>query len=121
MNPTTHSRRQFDYRDFLRRFRAACLQRGIDPQRGATSFQVVHWHSAQRAGAARGGARWWRHHTLWLAAPPYRSVVEEAAIWNLFMEGYGREMKSYAEAMRRRRMRMPLRELHERQAERRTR
>lgn len=86
--------REFDRGEFVRGFRAACAQRGIDPLEGATSFEVVHVRSERRRGLGRTRrSRWWRQHSLWLASPPYRSIVEEEAIWNLFVESYGGEIQ----------------------------
>jgi hypothetical protein len=121
MNQPMTSRPKFDYEDFVRGFRAACAQRGIDPLEGATSFQVVHY-CAERQLAARLALkpkRWWLRHHYWQASLPHHSEVEEETFWNLFIEGYTLELNRVVRAMRLKRMNLPLRELHQLQAERR--
>ena len=122
MNQNMTSRPQFDYGEFVRRFRVVCARSGIDPLTGATSFQVVHLMAEQPTNRLKYKPnRWWLQHDLWLDSQPQHSEVEEEAIWNLFIEGYRLEMNRVVRAMRLRRMRMPLRELHRRQAEQRKR
>lgn len=79
--------RQFDYDEFVRGFHAACARRGIDPQEGATSYEVV-LVLADEAEARRVYDQWWLRHQLWWECEPYHSEVEEEVIWNLFLQSY---------------------------------
>ncbi len=83
-------RRGFNYDEFVRGFRAACAQQGIDPARGATGYQVVNVVVDRRRAARRqrrsAQQHWWQNPGLWLNCPPYRSETEQQAVWNLFTE-----------------------------------
>ena len=123
----------FNYDEYVRGFRAACVRRGIDPLEGATGYQVVHvvaehrraaWRHAAERQAAQQQRRWWQHHEMWLNCPPYRSETEQEAIWGVFRQAYGETMRRFTRLCLRRMERgaaiasqekMPLRELHQRQ------
>ena len=109
------SARNFHYDDYLRDFRAACAQRGIDPIQGASGYQVVHLTAEQRR-AARPLDRWWQRHELWTDCPPYRSETEEEALWQMFSEAYLLTVRRVVQAKRLHRAMLSLRELHEVQA-----
>lgn len=86
MTPT----KKFNYDEYVRGFRAACAQRGIDPAHGANGYQVVNT-VVDRRRAARQRAKhpqrhWWQNPGLWLNCPPYRSETEQQAVWNLFTQ-----------------------------------
>ncbi|MFN8451026.1 MAG: hypothetical protein U0521_21225 [Anaerolineae bacterium] len=104
----------FNYDTFVGEYRAACAERGIDPTRGATGYQVVHV-TAERRRTAYCDDGWWRRHDLWLNSPPYHSDTEQQALWNLFAQAYVLMAIRLAWAVRRRRER-PLRDLHRRAA-----
>jgi hypothetical protein len=101
----------FDYDSFVGEYRAACAERGIDPARGATGYQVVHV-TAERRRTARQADRWWQRHELWLNCPPYHSDTEQEAVWNLFMQAYVLMAIRLARAVRLRRREMARRDLH---------
>jgi len=94
--------RKFDRGEFVRGFRAACARRGINPLEGATSFEVVRYRIERgRALRRTRRGRWWQRSSLWLECAPYRSRVEEEAIWNVFVESYDAEVKRLVRAQRR--------------------
>lgn len=68
-------------------FRAACEQRGINPETGPTGYQVAQLRAEQRR-AAFVESNWWKDHELWLDSYPHASTVEHAALWNIFSEAY---------------------------------
>lgn len=105
----------FDYDSFVGEYRAACAERGIDPARGATGYQVVHVTAEQRRTACQPD-RWWERHDLWLNCPPYHSDTEQQAVWNLFTQAYVQVAIRLARALRRRQMQVPLRDLDRRRA-----
>lgn len=108
----------FDYDSFVDEYRAACAERGIDPARGATGYQVVHVTAEQRKRAQQADC-WWQRHDLWLNAPPYHSETEHEAIWSLFTQAYTLMAIRLARVVRQQRLRqrqLPLRELHRKRA-----
>ncbi len=109
------SARRFDYDEFVGDFRAACAHYGIDPARGANGYQVVHVIAETRRAAVQPSA-WWMRHDLWLNSAPDRSDTEQEAIWNIFLQAYGRMARVVAQAIRLQRAQMTLRELNQRQA-----
>lgn len=68
-------------------FLTACKKRGVDPETGATGYQVVELRAEQRR-AAFVESNWWKDHELWLDSYPHVSTVEHAALWNIFSEAY---------------------------------
>jgi len=116
------STQTFDYDNYRRGFRAACVQRGIDPLKGANAYQVAHFRAEQRSrDRQRTIDRWWQQHDLWTACPPYHSDTEEDAIWELFHQTYLLTLHRILRAKRRQREWMPLRELHQHQQQQRSR
>ncbi len=93
-------RSSFDYDAFMRAYRAACAARGIDPERGASGYQVVHVITERKA--KRQADRWWQRHERWLSCPPYRSDTEQEAIWNVFTQAYAITAARMADAICRR-------------------
>lgn len=88
------SLQKFNYDEFVRGFRAACAEHGIDPAAGANRYQVVNAVVERRraARASRSGVpqrRWWQNPDIWLHCPPYHSETEQKAIWNVFMQAHG--------------------------------
>src|SRR4051812_42429678 len=108
------STRPFDYDEFVHDFRDACAQYGIDPALGATEYQVVHVIAETRRRAYQPGG-WWMQHDLWLNSAPYRSDTEQEAIWNVFLQAYGKMARRVAQAIRLQRAQMALWELRQRQ------
>jgi hypothetical protein len=106
------STQHFDYDDFVRKFRAACARRGIDPQEGASGYQIVHI-TAQQRHEARPIDRWWLQNDLWRDDPPYHSETEQGAIWLLFRQTYLIELRCITSQRRLQRGIMALRELHQ--------
>lgn len=77
----------FDAAAFKRAWRAACEQYGIDPEEGATGYQVANLLAERRKAAPR--SQWWADDDqMWAYAPPYISEVEEAAIYSVFEQAY---------------------------------
>ncbi len=112
--------RRFDYDEFVDDFRAACARRGIDPVRGASSYQVVHVAAELRRADAPIDC-WWRRHELWLDCPPYRSDTEQEALFRIFTQAYGSLARRFAQTVRLRRGQLSLRELHAQRRQRETR
>ncbi len=83
----------FNYVRFRAEFRAVCVRRGIDPQRGATSYDRVHITAEERKAAQLRALQarpcWWSDFERWTYAPPYRSSTEATALYHLFMITYG--------------------------------
>ncbi len=79
----------FDIEAFKRAWREKCATAGIDPVEGATAYQVANLVAERRTAVPR--SCWWAEDdALWYFAPPYRSEVEEAALWQVFYDA--REM-----------------------------
>ncbi len=78
--------RRFDYPRYKAQFRSACAARGVDPLRGATTYQAANIRAEQRR--ARRCGRWWLNERLWEDAPPYHSPGELAVIRALLDEAY---------------------------------
>jgi len=106
--------RRFDYDEYVKQFRTACAQRGIDPLDGATGYQVVHFKAEQRRAAwlRESADRWWLQHDLWTDCPPYHSDTEQVVFWELFRSTYLIALRRIRDERRRQRGLMALRDLH---------
>jgi hypothetical protein len=93
-------RKPFDAKGFARRFREACVERGIDPEAGATGYAVVHAVVEQKRAAWRDDG-WWLDHNRWLSCPPYRNEVEEEAIWRVFKQAFALMLEAELEHLQR--------------------
>lgn len=81
---------RFNYAAFRDGFRAACARRGIDPERGASVYDVVKYNAEQRKAAyIENQDQWWRDFDQWTFAPPHRSSTEALALFHLFEITYG--------------------------------
>ena len=103
----------FDYQAFKRAWRERCAENGIDPVEGATAYQVVNARAQQRNAEPR--SCWWAEDdALWHFAPPYRSEVEEEALWRVFYAAreqiYVRRVRGQRRCLRPRVRKHPLRE-----------
>lgn len=100
-------RRQFDYTAFVEGYREACKPWGIDPEQGATGYQVVRVLAERERrrwlAIPREERLWWRQrHEAWLMAHPYRSDTEHEAFWRLFVQAYALTMLQLERFFRRR-------------------
>jgi hypothetical protein len=73
----------FHLEAFKRAWREKCAQHGIDPVEGATGYQVANLLAERRKAAPKSD--WWTDDdAMWYHAPPYRSYVEELAVWLVY-------------------------------------
>lgn len=103
--------RRFNYDEFLSGFRAACARWGVDPETGATSYQVIHIR-VDLARAAHQPDLWWQRHEIWQGSLLHRNALEEGVIWDLFLDTYIPRMTRFASMVALRNARLVLRELY---------
>lgn len=78
-------RMAFNLEAFKRAWRERCAEHGIDPVEGATGYQVANLRAERRKAEPK--SCWWAEDAaLWYEAYPYRSDVEEAALWQVFYD-----------------------------------